>query len=151
MDWIIDGMNLIGSRPDGWWRDRPAARRRLVTELDRFASEAGEQVTVVFDGRPQTGEAAAVAGSGVSVVFAPGGPNAADERIAAMAAALLAPGGTTVVNSDADLRHRVERAGVAVMGVSRFTQVSAGRPRLRVALELPLPDPAPTGWRPAPR
>ena len=61
MPWLIDGMNLIGSRPDGWWRDRPAARRRLVVALGRFAAGtpdgtdrppdgAPRPVTVVFDG-----------------------------------------------------------------------------------------------------
>ena len=31
---IVDGMNVIGSRPDGWWRDRPGAMRRLVEKLE---------------------------------------------------------------------------------------------------------------------
>ncbi|MBM3141325.1 MAG: NTP pyrophosphohydrolase, partial [Chloroflexi bacterium] len=32
---IVDAMNVIGSRPDGWWRDRPGAARRLVRALAR--------------------------------------------------------------------------------------------------------------------
>ena len=35
--WLVDGMNVIGSRPDGWWRDRTAAMRRLTGELDALA------------------------------------------------------------------------------------------------------------------
>ena len=31
---VVDGMNVIGSRPTGWWRDRPGAMRGLVRELD---------------------------------------------------------------------------------------------------------------------
>ena len=50
--WIVDGMNVIGSRPNGWWRDRPGAMRALVEELEAFAERGGEAVTVVFDGRP---------------------------------------------------------------------------------------------------
>src|SRR3712207_7365937 len=45
--WLIDGMNVIGSRPDGWWRDRHGAMQRLVEQLDEWAQELGDQVTVV--------------------------------------------------------------------------------------------------------
>ena len=43
-------MNVIGSRPTGWWRDRPGAMRQLVEELEAFAARSGDDVTVVFDG-----------------------------------------------------------------------------------------------------
>ena len=49
---VVDGMNVIGSRPTGWWRDRPGAMRGLVEELREFAAREGHDVTVVFDGRP---------------------------------------------------------------------------------------------------
>ena len=49
---IVDGMNVIGSRADGWWRDRPGAMRALVELLVAWASADGEALTVVFDGRP---------------------------------------------------------------------------------------------------
>src|ERR1700736_3951028 len=35
--WIVDGMNVIGTRPDAWWRDRHAAMVRLLQELERRA------------------------------------------------------------------------------------------------------------------
>ena len=35
---LVDGNNVVGSRPDGWWRDRPGAARRLVAELQAFAA-----------------------------------------------------------------------------------------------------------------
>jgi hypothetical protein len=50
--WLVDGMNLIGSRPDRWWNDPDRAVRRLIGELDRFAAATGDDVTVVFDRRP---------------------------------------------------------------------------------------------------
>ena len=50
--WIVDGMNVIGSRPTGWWRDRPGAMRELVGALEAFAGDAGDDVAVVFDGSP---------------------------------------------------------------------------------------------------
>src|SRR5437660_1240678 len=45
-------MNVIGSRPDGWWRDRPGAMRALARRLEELAARTGDEVTVVFDGRP---------------------------------------------------------------------------------------------------
>ena len=50
-EWIVDGNNVMGSRPDGWWRDRRGAQRRLVERLETFAEARDEPVTVIFDGR----------------------------------------------------------------------------------------------------
>ena len=112
MRWIVDGMNVIGSRPDGWWRDRPAAMRRLVEELERLEGE----VAVVFDGAPFDIEP-----ERVKVVFASRrGPNAADDVIAARVAADADPGSLTVVTSDAELERRVRRDGAAVEGAGAF-------------------------------
>src|SRR5439155_470304 len=36
--WIIDGMNVIGSRPDRWWNDPDRAVRRFIEEIDRYGS-----------------------------------------------------------------------------------------------------------------
>ena len=49
---VVDAMNVIGSRPTGWWRDRRGAMARLVEELGRYAEAAGEDVTVVLDSDP---------------------------------------------------------------------------------------------------
>jgi len=56
--WLVDGMNVIGSRPDGWWRDRTAAMRRLTGDLDALARETGEPVTVLRAWRSATAEPA---------------------------------------------------------------------------------------------
>jgi len=63
---IVDGMNVIGSRADGWWRDRPSAMRALVESLAVRAPAEGEGVTIVFDGRPLELEER----EGVEVLFA---------------------------------------------------------------------------------
>jgi rRNA-processing protein FCF1 len=111
--WLVDGMNVIGSRPDGWWRDRPRAMRALVERLGRL----GEPVTVVFDGRPVELPDT----SGVEVRFASRrGPDAADDDIAALAAAAAEP--LTVVTSDSRLVDRVRRSGVDVVGASAFRE-----------------------------
>ena len=102
-------MNVIGSRPDGWWRDRRGAMRRLVQSLERV--EDYEHVVVVLDGRPFDLESARV-----DVRFASRrGPNAADGDIAE-----LASEGDTVVTSDADLERRVRSKGADVIGAGAF-------------------------------
>ena len=114
--WIVDGMNVIGSRPTGWWRDRPGAMRDLVGELEAFAEREGAEVTVVFDGRPFELE-----GDAVRVVFATRrGPNAADDDVAALVEQDDAPGELSVVTSDRDLARRVTGAGAAVVGAGEF-------------------------------
>ena len=46
MRWFIDAMNVIGSRPDGWWRDREGAVRRLVDEdVSVLVSELSEELS----------------------------------------------------------------------------------------------------------
>ena len=82
-EWIVDGNNVMGSRPDGWWRDRPGAQRRLVERLETFADARDEPVTVIFDGRAHE----AGGGSRVAVQFARrAGRDAADDDVAALIA-----------------------------------------------------------------
>jgi predicted RNA-binding protein with PIN domain len=115
--WIVDGMNVIGSRPTGWWRDRPGAMRGLVEQLGEFARRTGEPLTVVFDGRPFELEG----GSGVDVRFASRrGPNAADDDIATLVEDDADPGSFLVVTSDADLARRARDRGAAVLGAGEF-------------------------------
>jgi predicted RNA-binding protein with PIN domain len=114
--WIVDGMNVIGSRPTGWWRDRRGAMRDLVEELDGFASRSGDQVSVVFDGKPFDLDSEAV-----DVLFASRRrPNAADDDIAALVEGDGESGGLSVVTSDGDLARRVRDAGAAVVGAGEF-------------------------------
>jgi hypothetical protein len=110
--WVVDGMNVIGSRPDGWWRDRRGAMRRLVEELGAL----GEPVTVVLDGK-----AFELEGGPVEVRFATrSGPNAADDDIAALVAADPDAAALRVVTSDADLERRVREHGAEVEGAGAF-------------------------------
>jgi predicted RNA-binding protein with PIN domain len=51
--YLVDGMNVIGSRPDGWWKDRDAAMARLVDRLERWSAATGSDVTVVFERKPR--------------------------------------------------------------------------------------------------
>src|SRR6188472_986362 len=114
-EWIVDGNNVMGSRPDGWWRDRQGAMRRLVAQLDAWAAATGEDdVLIVFDGRPFAFEET---GDGVEVAFASrSGRDAADDDIARIVAEDDDPASITVVTSDAELASRVRAAGVRVEG-----------------------------------
>ena len=115
--WILDGMNVIGSRPTGWWRDRLRAMRELVEELGSFAGATGDEVTVVFDGKPFEIDVP----EGVEVRFASRrGPNAADDDIAALVRRDDDPRALSVVSSDGDLARRVRDAGAAVLGAGEF-------------------------------
>lgn len=113
---IVDGMNVIGSRPDGWWRDRDAAVRRLLERLQRMAAASGQAVTLVVDGRPLP-DVAEGEHRGVRVLYAQrSGADAADDRIVATVAADDDPGSLQVVTADRVLRERVQGLGADVGG-----------------------------------
>jgi predicted RNA-binding protein with PIN domain len=112
---LVDGMNVIGSRPDGWWRDRKGAMRKLVESLDAYGEATGDEITVVFDGKPfdlPTGR--------VRASFAAGGRNAADHEIARIVAGDREPAAISVVTSDAELAERVRAAGAQVASAGSF-------------------------------
>ena len=110
-------MNVIGSRPDGWWRDREGAMRRLVRTLSAYASETGGEVTVVLDARPfDLGDAA----DAVAVRFAPGGRNAGDDEIVRIVEGDPAPQTLRVVTSDRELMSRVRALGARVVPAGEF-------------------------------
>jgi predicted RNA-binding protein with PIN domain len=111
---VVDGNNVMGSRPDGWWRDRAGAARRLVAQLGDWAANADRDVLVVFDGaRPAELDAP----PRVEVrVARRSGRDAADDDIAAFVASHPAPERLRVVTSDAELALRVRAHGAAVVG-----------------------------------
>ena len=112
--WLVDGNNVMGSRPDGWWRDRRRAMANLVDDLDAWAVH-GEPVTVVFDGDPPP----AALGQSLEVVFA-GRGRTADDVITDLVALDPDPGSLTVVTSDRELVRRVQAPGAHVVGAGAF-------------------------------
>src|SRR5437868_2206071 len=99
-------MNVIGSRPNGWWRDRDGAIRRLVHRLARFAAAERVAVTVVVDGRPLPDIAEGVMDA-IEVLYAHrSGRNAADDRIIEYLAAATDAASLEVVTSDRELVDR---------------------------------------------
>jgi predicted RNA-binding protein with PIN domain len=117
--WIVDGNNVMGSRPDGWWRDRPKAARALASRVAAFATQTGDRVTLLFDGRPR--DLDLPAGAPLEVAFADRpGRDAADAVIAERVEADADPAGIRVVTSDRELADRVRAAGADVEGAGRF-------------------------------
>jgi predicted RNA-binding protein with PIN domain len=116
---IVDGMNVIGSRPDRWWKDRTGAMRRLVRRLEDYARAEDTQITVVFDSAPF--DLAPPPGSGVLAVFAtPAARNAADDEIVRIVESDAEPDSLQVVTSDAALAARVEALGATVLTAGGF-------------------------------
>jgi len=110
---VIDAANVIGSRPTGWWRDRPGATRAFTERVRATvtAGQLGAPVTIVLEGRARAGADEAVV-DGVEVVHAPG---EGDDTIAAIAEANR---DVVVVTADRELAERVRAANGKVVGPS---------------------------------
>jgi uncharacterized protein YaiI (UPF0178 family) len=113
MHWLIDAMNVIGTRPDGWWRDREKAMRTLVDQVRAWAES--DPVTVVLDTGPD--DLLGTVGA-VTVVRAPRrGRNAADDEIVRL---VEQDPDALVVTSDAELVARVRALSARVEGAGTF-------------------------------
>ena len=109
---LVDAANVVGSRPDGWWRDRAGAAARLVAALAPLHGTAlvghrVDQVVAVLEGRARDAAPAGVVG-GVVVVHAPGsGDDALVERCGPH---------VLLVTADRALAERARAAGAEVVG-----------------------------------
>jgi predicted RNA-binding protein with PIN domain len=117
---VVDGNNVIGSVADGWWRDRPAAARRLLARLQCL----GEEATLVLDvAQPDLPEGDH---DGIVVRYPKRrGRDAADDLIREL---VVEVPDATVVTSDRALQRDVVAAGATVLGARAFLAVldSAG-------------------------
>jgi predicted RNA-binding protein with PIN domain len=117
MRWIVDAMNVIGTRPDGWWKDRHGAMVRLVDQLERWVASTGDDVTVVFERRPSPPISSPI----VKVAYAPRpGPNAADKEIVRLLHEEPDPEGVRVVTSDHALADQVRFLNATVEPAEAF-------------------------------
>jgi len=142
---IVDAANVMGSRPDGWWRDRAGAARRLRDQLTGLAADGipslpdsmdapalerwFPDIVLVVEGAARSVAAAHAAGPpGHGRSGAPGGePGSGDGRVRVVAApgsgddtiAAVAgelEGRRLVVTADRQLRERCVAAGASVTG-----------------------------------
>jgi predicted RNA-binding protein with PIN domain len=117
MRWLVDGMNVIGTRPDKWWKDRDAAMLKLVDQLERWAAAEGEDVTVVFERQPSPPIRSTV----IEVAHAPKPKaNAGDDEIVRRLKADDEPHAVRVVTSDRGLSERTYAVGGTVEGSESF-------------------------------
>jgi 8-oxo-dGTP diphosphatase len=124
---VVDAANVVGSRPDGWWRDRPGAAARLLGRLDRLArhglpsdvvgeSQPGTvwgRIVVVLEGRASAAEDPAAPEAPVRAVEVVRAPASGDDTIVEVAAR---EPGAVVVTADRELSRRVEADGARVIG-----------------------------------
>jgi predicted RNA-binding protein with PIN domain len=118
---VVDAANVVGARPDGWWRDRAGAVRRLLTALSLAFAGGEEDVVVVLEGAARKG---ADPGSfdGLRVVHASG---SGDDAIVDLVATMTASDGArpvTVVTADRGLRARVAALGAQTIGPRELWQ-----------------------------
>ena len=107
---LIDAANVIGSRPNGWWRDRPGAARAFVERV-RASARSGrlaDPVVVVLEGKARSGVEPGVA-EGVTVLHAPG---SGDDTLLAVTAEANGP--VTLVSADRALCQRAETLGAEI-------------------------------------
>jgi YacP-like NYN domain len=113
---IVDGANVVGSVPDGWWRDRAAAAIRLRDALTAIISvglaeiPGPVEVTLVVEGKakdiPQAETAVTVARA----------PHSGDDKIVDLVRDSPRDRRIVVVTADRALRDRVRALGAEVRG-----------------------------------
>jgi hypothetical protein len=112
---VIDAANVVGSTPDGWWRDRAGATERLRDRLAPLAARGlGElrpplDVLLVVEGAARGVRPI----EGVRVLAA---PRSGDDAIVSVLEAEDPDRVTVVVTADRGLRERVTRLGASVLG-----------------------------------
>ncbi|MCU1642198.1 MAG: gntK [Nocardia sp.] len=116
---VVDAANVVGSRPDGWWRDRAGAARRLLLQLAAARKRLPSEVVVVLEG----GAKSAVTGEqdpefgGLRLVLAAG---SGDDAIVDVVANAGNRRSITVVTADRGLRARIEALGATAAGPRQF-------------------------------
>lgn len=115
---VVDGANVVGSVPDGWWRDRAGAAARLRDNLASVPAAglsdvpAPVEVVLVVEGRARD---VAQAPGGVRVERATG---SGDDKIIELVRATAAERRTIVITADRGLRDRALALGAEVRGPS---------------------------------
>lgn len=112
---VVDAANVVGSVPDGWWRDRHGAAERLRDRLPAYAEEG-------IPGHPgPLGVVLVVEGAARGVTSVPGvrveaATGSGDDRIVEVVAEAVGEAAVVVVTADRELRRRVEAYGAQCVG-----------------------------------
>ena len=120
---VVDGANVVGSRPDGWWRDRAGAAARLHTELTKGLTSAAsgfDRVLLVLEGQARAG----VPSGDDEIVRTVHAVADGDSAIVGVVRDLIAAGDeVVVVTADRELIGLVTRAGAAAIGPGRLREL----------------------------
>jgi hypothetical protein len=108
---VVDSANVVGSRPDGWWKDRAGAARRLHGRL-AVADLPWDRIVLVLEGAAKAGVPHGVDGH-LETVHAPRDGDSA--IVAATRAAVESGADVTVITADRGLRTQVEVVGARTM------------------------------------
>ncbi|MWV59789.1 NUDIX domain-containing protein [Rathayibacter sp. VKM Ac-2754] len=125
---VVDAANVVGSRPDGWWRDRAGAAQRLLESLGRLAAlglpgdavglgadTAWPRIVVVLEGEARAADAGrALASAPRSRLVVEQAEGSGDDAIVAAVAALGSV--CRVVTADRGLIARIEALGASAIG-----------------------------------
>ena len=104
---VVDGANVVGARPDGWWKDRAGAARRLHEGL-AVADTPYDEVVLVLEGAAKGGVRPGRDGH-LRTVHAPG---SGDDTIVTEARMATSRGDrVTAVTADRMLQSRLEAVG----------------------------------------
>lgn len=115
-------MNVIGCRPDGWWKDRRQAAVALVDSLERWVGP-DHDVTVVFEKPPNP----PIRSATITVAHADrAAANSADDEIVRLVQAAEDPDEICVVTSDCALSIRVRESGATVHAAAGFRRLLDG-------------------------
>jgi len=129
---VVDAANVVGSRPDGWWKDRAGAARRLVDDVARLAADGVADAdlpatldraplhhrwptwVVVVEGSARVAADDALRGPAAGRVRVVAAPGSGDDAVVAAVAAEPSP--RLVVSADRELRDRCTDAGAVAVG-----------------------------------
>jgi hypothetical protein len=111
---VVDGANVVGATPDGWWKDRTGAARRLHERL-LTAETAYDVVVLVLEGRAKGG---APAGRDLHVRTVHARRDGDSAVVEEVREAVGRGEQVTVVTADRALRGQAEHLGAGVMSPS---------------------------------
>ncbi|MFD3743682.1 NYN domain-containing protein [Nocardia sp. NPDC058633] len=117
---VVDAANVVGSRANGWWKDRAGAARRLLSDVADLTTRLPEttEITVVLEGAAKAAaDGAEPRAPRITVVLA---ERSGDDTIVDVVAETDTHTQITVVTADRELRTRVETHGAETVGPSWF-------------------------------